>query len=84
MLTWICNSVLVLVLFDTNMVREGLSLTYRGFWLKHCELRRSENLGDIAPMRRRLVPNAAVSEKADRLHQLEAADTLYDIQDGWN
>lgn len=42
------SNVLVLGLFDTDMVREGLSQENRDFWLQHCPLGRFGNVSEIS------------------------------------
>jgi 3-oxoacyl-[acyl-carrier protein] reductase len=44
------SNVLMLGLFDTDMVREGLSETNREFWLKYCPLQRFGNVHEISQM----------------------------------
>jgi NAD(P)-dependent dehydrogenase (short-subunit alcohol dehydrogenase family) len=42
------SNVLMLGLFDTDMVREGLSQDNREFWLKYCPLQRFGNVHEIS------------------------------------
>jgi NAD(P)-dependent dehydrogenase (short-subunit alcohol dehydrogenase family) len=44
------SNVLMLGLFDTDMVREGLSQENREFWLKYCPLQRFGHVNEISQM----------------------------------
>jgi 3-oxoacyl-[acyl-carrier protein] reductase len=44
------SNVLMLGLFDTDMVREGLSQANRDFWLKYCPLQRFGDVHEISQM----------------------------------
>jgi 3-oxoacyl-[acyl-carrier protein] reductase len=53
------SNALVLGLFDTDMVREGLSWTIGDFWPKYCLLRRFGDVHEISQMYVYLASNAA-------------------------
>jgi NAD(P)-dependent dehydrogenase (short-subunit alcohol dehydrogenase family) len=53
------SNVLMLGLFDTDMVREGLSQANREFWLKYCPLQRFGDVREISQMCVYLASDAA-------------------------
>ncbi len=53
------SNVLMLGLFDTDMVREGLSQANRDFWLKYCPCQRFGDVHEIAQMCLYLASSAA-------------------------
>jgi NAD(P)-dependent dehydrogenase (short-subunit alcohol dehydrogenase family) len=53
------SNVLMLGLFDTDMVREGLSQANRDFWLKYCPLQRFGHVDEISQLCVYLASDAA-------------------------
>jgi NAD(P)-dependent dehydrogenase (short-subunit alcohol dehydrogenase family) len=53
------SNVLMLGLFDTDMVREGLSQSNRDFWLKYCPCQRFGDVHEISQICVYLASDAA-------------------------